>query len=512
MKKKEITSISDIKQSKWKDLLSHIAAHKLTLVIGDDLVNINGESLNKFLSRKLFSHTLELLKDIYEGEHEKFNTWVYQEYNIDILSETKDYFSFEILKLYDDNDCEYGSVDSFIRKEIEKISTSDVDISEFRRLLDETEPRIIVSTCYCSLLLNEFIDYAIKNNLKPYVGEILGGDSSGGFTIYGREYNQGKFIWKGGNVWEGKKGEVIYLTIGGDFDPRDNSIYNLCGSEDDWVKKICKWIVSVQSQGNITLMNQIAESYLLVLGTSIPSWAFRFLWYTLTNPLYRKKTNQMGDTLAARPEPHNPNVRRFITSYDAMIISATETAKFTKSLISRWKESPHYLRFKDSNIINAPDKEHIFVSYLSEDRNNLEEYLIPLLRKLEARSGYKFWYDRQSLHGGDDWDFKINKAIENAQCFIPFLTKKSFELIHTDTARYLRIEWRNALQKSKNLKEKYGEFGTPRFILPITLGGQENAAGNFAAFQSIEITDTNAGDNILSEIEDIISLYRIYTK
>lgn len=523
MGKKEIKSTGDIKQSKWRDLLLKIAKRELSLVVGDDLVSVDGESLNKFLSRKLFFHTLELLKNnIYEGDKENFEKWMDEEYNINSQSEIKDYFSPEILQLYDEYDETGGyedlgnetRIELFIKKEIGSIPQRDIDLSIFRNLLNETAPTIIVSTSYCSILLNEFLNYASQNSLRPYVGDVLGGVSSGGFRIFGREKDdQGKIIWKEGNVWEGKKGEVIYLTIGGDFNKDKNSVYNLCCSEDDWVRKICKWIVSVQSQGNNTLINRMSESYLLVLGTSIPSWAFRFLWYTLRNPTTDPEGRKgMGNSLAARPEPHNPNVRRFITSYNAMIINATETFEFTNTLISRWQRSPDYSRFKDSNTSPEPDNEHVFVSYMTENRGELEEYLIPILRKLETRNGYKFWYDRRALKGGDEWDFKIKEAIQNAQCFIPFLTKECLDLNDSDEPRYVRIEWRKALERSKELKEKYKGHGIPKFILPITLGGLKNLTGHFKPFESFEITDTNSEDKILSAIEEIISMYRCYLK
>jgi hypothetical protein len=507
MKKHEVRRIEDIKLSKWRALLQHIANRKLALVVGDDLIKVNGESLNKYLSRKLYNNTLRLLKEFYDGEEDKFEDWIFTEFRINTNSEPNEYFSFEIMKLYDESD-ECGSVDLFIQKEIGNISKESIDVSVFRRILDKTEPRIIVSTCYCSLLLKEFIDYALTNGLKPYIGEILGGDSSGGFTFYRQEYDSGKIAWKDGNIWEGKKGEIIYLTIGGDFDSRNESLYNLCGSEDDWVKKMCKWIVSVQTQGNTSLINQMTDSYLLVLGTSIPSWAFRFLWYTLSNPLCRKKANQMGDSLAARPEPHNPNVRRFITSYDAMVISAKETENFANDMINRWIESPDYQRFKNKSIESYPNNEHIFVSYLSNDRNEVEKYLIPLLQKVEARHGYKFWYDQKSLHGGDYWDFKIKDAIEKAQCFIPFLTTNCREMSITEETRYLQVEWRNALQKSKQLREANTGFGLPRFILPITLGA-DIEIGHFAAFQSVDITSSST-DDICLLIDQIIREYRNY--
>lgn len=155
-----------------------------------------------------------------------------------------------------------------------------------------------------------------------------------------------------------------------------------------------------------------------------------------------------------------------------------------------------------------PSNEHIFVSYLTEDRNVLEEYLIPILEKLQARNGYTFWYDQRSLKGGDNWDLCINDAIENANCFIPFLTVNTKEMSHSEAARYLQIEWRTALTKNKSLS-KNNEFGVPRYIFPITYGGKDMILGHFADFQSKDVCETNE-EEILSTLEKIINESKIY--
>lgn len=502
--------INEIKPAQWKSLLRQISNRKFTLVVGDDLIMVNGVMLNTYLVNKLYAHCIELIQEYLDNEQhectdiEKYANKVFSINNNLTISE---FYSQKIINLFGDYD-EFGSIDLYIQHEISIIPKEIIDISMFTILLEETEPRLIVSTCYSSCLLEKFIDYCTENRINPYVADILEGDSSGGFTTYCRERLNNIYQWKEGYRWEGKHNEALFLNIGGNFVARNLSISNLCITEDDWVKMICKWVVSIQTYGNTPIVTHLSDSYLLVLGTSLPSWAFRFLWFTLNNPLLKNNVD-MASSISVRPEPHNEHVKRFITSYKSLIISADETAQFLIQFTNRWKEWPDYIRFKEKVAQRKPSKEHIFVSYLSEDRQILEEYLIPILEKLQARNGYTFWYDKRSLKGGDDWDACIKDAIKNANCFIPFLTSNTKEMSHSEAARYLQIEWREALQKNKSLS-KDRKFGTPRFIFPITIGGKSMLLGHFSGFQSIDIEDTESDETILSELEKIINESKIY--
>ena len=509
-------SLNNITRSDWKILLQHVASRKLTLVVGDDLIYVNGKTLNEWMRDKLYIHSLEIIEEYInmEGllcEDEDIEAYAAKHYNITSDAPLAAFFSRRLTNLYKKTNNDY--IQDYIENEISCIQRCDVDTSLFDEILSEVEPKIIISTCYCPAILNSFIEYTLQNGYKPYIGEILRGDSFGGFNIYGREKdNDHQYIWKEGKQWECRKGEMIFLSIGGSLNLRNNSIGNLSVTEDDWIKIICKWIVSIQSQGQTPLLKYLSESYSLVLGTCIPSWAFRFLWYTLNNPLYRNEDNCMSTSLSARPEPYNENVRKFITSYKSYVIPSYETVDFSNLLLSKWKESSEYSRFKDKSIQSPPLKEHIFVSYLSDDRKELEEILIPVLRKIEARSGYTFWYDRRSLKGGDDWDFKIKEAIQQANCFIPFLTKNCKELSFTEDARYLRIEWRTALNKKNELEKNNKGFGVPRFILPVTMGKENVINAHFSAKQSIDVSDENFETKVLSEVEDIINENKMYEK
>ena len=56
-------SLNNITRSDWKILLQHVASRKLTLVVGDDLIYVNGKTLNEWMRDKLYIHSLEIIEE-----------------------------------------------------------------------------------------------------------------------------------------------------------------------------------------------------------------------------------------------------------------------------------------------------------------------------------------------------------------------------------------------------------------------------------------------------------------
>lgn len=270
--------IDEIKPAQWNALLRQISNRQFTLVVGDDLVLVNGIVLNSYLADNLYDHCIELVKEYLDDESldcDDVSKYAAGKFGINKGIAISQFFSKKISDLFEKYDM-FGSIDLYLQHTISVIPREEINVSMFTTLLKETEPRLIVSTCYSSYLIESFIDYCTDNRINPYIADILEGDSSGGFTTYCRERVKNTFHWKEGSRWEGKPNEALFLNIGGNFVSSNSTINNLCITEDDWVKMICKWIVSIQTNGNTPIIKHLSESYLLVIGTRLPSWAFRF--------------------------------------------------------------------------------------------------------------------------------------------------------------------------------------------------------------------------------------------
>lgn len=96
----------------------------------------------------------------------------------------------------------------------------------------------------------------------------------------------------------------------------------------------------------------------------------------------------------------------------------------------------------------------IFLSYAREDA--------PAARRLaEAlRShGLEVWFDENELRGGDSWDAKIRRQINDCALFVPLISRNT----ETRSKGYFRLEWKPAVEQTHLLAD-----GVP-FIAPVAI-------------------------------------------
>ncbi len=116
----------------------------------------------------------------------------------------------------------------------------------------------------------------------------------------------------------------------------------------------------------------------------------------------------------------------------------------------------------------------IFLSYAHEDA--------PAARRIaEAlRShGLEVWFDENELRGGDAWDAKIRKQINDCTLFVPLVSKNT----EARTKGYFRLEWKLAVEQTHLLAE-----GVP-FVAPVAIDDtRENGAVVPAEFLRVQWT------------------------
>lgn len=96
----------------------------------------------------------------------------------------------------------------------------------------------------------------------------------------------------------------------------------------------------------------------------------------------------------------------------------------------------------------------IFLSYAREDAGAARR----IAEALRA-SGLEVWFDESELRGGDTWDAKIRKQIDECALFIPIISQHTQER----SKGYFRLEWKLAVDQTHLLAA-----GVP-FVTPVVV-------------------------------------------
>jgi TolB-like protein len=103
----------------------------------------------------------------------------------------------------------------------------------------------------------------------------------------------------------------------------------------------------------------------------------------------------------------------------------------------------------------------VFLSYASEDVDAAQRIAL----SLEA-AGIEAWFDRNELRGGDKWDQKIRRQVQDCALFIAVISA------HTEQRRegYFRLEWNLAVDRSQMMADDTA------FLIPVVIDGTTEAA------------------------------------
>ena len=96
----------------------------------------------------------------------------------------------------------------------------------------------------------------------------------------------------------------------------------------------------------------------------------------------------------------------------------------------------------------------VFLSYAREDTDAARR-IAEALRS----SGLEVWFDENELRGGDSWDAKIRKQINDCTLFLPVISQHTQER----NKGYFRLEWKLAVEQTHLMLE-----GVP-FLAPIVI-------------------------------------------
>ena len=194
------------------------------------------------------------------------------------------------------------------------------------------------------------------------------------------------------------------------------------------------------------LFDELREKNLLFLGCGFPDGLARILVRTLTNKrLFGSNArNKVADSRANA----DGNLGSFLRHCGTETYVSGNAADFADALYEKWKSrvgpraglsaSPSK---RPAPSPPGPEPGSIFLSYKSADVER-----VALLKDALERAGLMVWFDKEALRGGDDWDQKIDKGIENCTLFIPIISRNS----QTAEGEFRR-EWIRAIRRAERI-------------------------------------------------------------
>jgi TolB-like protein len=134
----------------------------------------------------------------------------------------------------------------------------------------------------------------------------------------------------------------------------------------------------------------------------------------------------------------------------------------------------------------------VFLSYASQD-GEAARRICEALRV----GGMEIWFDQSELRGGEAWDQKIRRQINDCALFIPVIS------VNTQTRQegYFRLEWRLADQRTQRMARNKA------YILPVAIDATPDSGADVPeSFLAVHWTRMPGGETPPSFVEQVLRL------
>lgn len=353
-----------------------------------------------------------------------------------------------------------------------KFDGSDVS-SNLRNILKTKCFRVVLTTNY---------DPYIETVMKDIWGEDLVvrdifGDRGSGFDIDNAAKSDEFFDVK----------PVLYYVFG-KADP-NNAVKEFAVNDNDLIKVIAKWMNA--NTRPVRLMEYLKRKELLAVGCKFSDWYFRFFWYCLREDVSRLKCGKVAMSLNLEDGSVGGDVDLGKYLKTQKVYTFPNTEDFLKILSSKLNEIKNSLK-------NMRNKGGVFISYASED-SAMAALIFSKLRE----ENFNVWMDSSRLYGGDNYDERIEKAINECKVFLPILSKQMLtDFKKKDEERYYMKEWKIAgplIQKATDATA----------MVPVVLDGYDIKHECHKTFEEMTARRT-AFDFSKQPISDLFELIKKY--
>lgn len=382
-------------EKNWNILFEQIVKGNVIPVIGPEMVHIDGKSSVQFLIDAFAG-----LCGIGEGEMTTFSQLVYDKRFKD--KELGDIHDLLTLNLNSEGNAEY---------------------------FDKEEDNALL----LRLLSLPYFPFVITTTFDPIVENMMR-------RIHGDRLRVMTFRNDAGKNDDIMNGEETHLpTLYYMFGKADGRAGAFVVTAEDLLKFSRSWMQPNDSSGNVKpsrLSNVLANRYLLVLGYDYQDWLFRFFWYAMKSDAFGE---EQGGMLAHSRQ--DSDLIAFLTNQAKAFSQVEPNMELLVDRICKGVgEAEKRMKINDATLNQVPvHGTDVFLSYSRGDSTLVEE-----LYKTLTERGLNVWYDRQSLHKGQDFMRQIENAVKNSTFFVPLLTNTIIR--QAGKEHPYRLEWKYAVE------------------------------------------------------------------
>ena len=467
--------------SKWKALFESMKEERVVLVIGDGFINVGDIPLDDYIKNKILekAHDQILDKDDYIKLEEQCR-------NAKSLTDT-----LELCGKYMTDGEGHKDIEGQLNRIIEDIDDQSYDASMLQDLLAIGRFNVILSTSVSNKFRYIVEDYAYKTHQVFIYSELVNGN------------------FQNISDWKNNANQVLFINLMGEnFAGQGNTLDHILTSEEDMIHFVHSWVSAVQKDEG-TFRSYLNYGFMLMLGCDVPTWAFRFIWYLIKNPLSKYNKNQEKRAVCTRPTIDN-NEQAFAKDQLTEIIRVDETHKFIKDIKALW---PSSTLFREKLFPDLPGKfRDVFISYASEDRMLVESKVIPLLERIRLNQRISFWYDQNNLPPARRWDKSIEEGVITARVFLTLQTSNSKIIAdNPESKRFLKNEWKMAKDCQETINRQLGGENTFSYILPVIVDDEKHFAETFSSM-NIEHVRLDNEEKLRQSIISLLETNKAFDK
>lgn len=380
-------------EKNWNILFGQIVKGNVIPVIGPEFVHIGNKSSAQFLIDAFAS-----LCGIDEGEMTTFSQLTYDK-------------RFKNKELGDIHD----------------LLTLNLNNPDNAQYFDRTDDNPLL----LRLLSIPYFPFVITTTFDPIVENIMR-------RIHGERLRILSFRNDAGKNDDIINGEETKLpTLYYMFGKADGKAGSFVATDTDLLRFSQSWMLPNDSSSSAkpsVLSSVLAKRYLLVVGYNYQDWLFRFFWYAMKNDFFGTEDGGMLTMNGSDQE-----LIDFLTQAKAFTQVEPDMQKFVDRLCQGINKLQEAASTSQDAALSVPESgTDVFISYSRGDSALVEE-----LYHIFTAKGLHVWYDRQSLHKGQDFMRQIENAIKNSTFFVPVLTQTIIS--QADKEHPYRKEWQYAV-------------------------------------------------------------------